>query len=189
MNIIGKKTLIRAIEEKDLPVLHAWANDPEIWPNLGGWHFPSSFGSMQQWFTGLKNDALNQRFAVQALDSGELIGTTNLVSIDWKNNHAFHGIMLGKEYRGKGYATDVVMAMARYAFDELHFARLDTDIIEYNQPSLTLYLERCGWKEEGRMRNWYFRQGRYWDKIVIGLTREDYAAQIEKNNYWQSQAR
>ncbi len=185
MNIPGKKVLIRAIEEGDLLQLHAWANDPEIWPNLGGWHFPSNFDSLQGWYTSLKADTLNQRFAIQAVGSGELLGTANLVQIDWKNNHAFHGMMLGKEHRGKGYATDTVMAIMRYVFDELHFARLDTDIIEYNQASLKLYIERCGWKEEGRLRQWYFRQGRYWDKLLVGATQDDYRQRIARDDYWK----
>jgi RimJ/RimL family protein N-acetyltransferase len=36
MNILGKKVLFRAIEKEDLPLLHKWANDPEIWYMLGG---------------------------------------------------------------------------------------------------------------------------------------------------------
>lgn len=185
MNILGKRVLLRAIEEEDLPLLHRWANDPEIWANLGGWHFPSSFDSMKAWFAGLRTDQLNQRFAIETRDGRELIGTANLVSIDWKNNHAFHGMMLGPlDLRGKGYGLDTVMAVMRYAFDELHLERLDGDIIEHNEPSYRLYVGKCGWKEEGRLRRWHFRQGRYWDKIVVGVTRDDYAELLNTNDYW-----
>ena len=186
MSILGRKILLRAIEEEDLPSLHKWANDPEIWYLLGGWHFPSSMEFERKWFLSLQSDNLNQRFAIQAPDGG-LIGTANLVDIDWKNNHAFHGMMLGdKDSRGKGYGTDTVMAMMRYAFEELHLERLDSGIIEYNEISLHTYCQKCGWKEEGRMRKWFFRRNRYWDNIVVGVTRDDYTALIAKNRYWDT---
>ncbi|CAN5174178.1 GNAT family protein [soil metagenome] len=186
MSIPGNKVILRAIEEEDLPQLHIWANDEVLWANLGGWRFPSSFDSLRAWFEGLKGDTLNQRFAIEARADKRLIGTANLVNIDWKNNNAFHGMMLGAEGdRGKGYGCDTVMAIMRYAFDEMHLERLDTDIIEHNEASYALYVGKCGWKEEGRLRRWHFRQGRYWDKFVIGVTRDDYAALAEASQYWR----
>ncbi len=47
MNIKGKYVTLRAIEVEDIPLLHKWANDPDIWYMLGGWHFPSNLGYMQ----------------------------------------------------------------------------------------------------------------------------------------------
>ena len=185
MNIHGNKVTLRSIEEGDLELLHKWANDPEIWYMLAGWHFPSSKVYMQKWFESLQKDNLNQRFAVDVPDLG-LIGTANLVDIDWKNNHAFHGMMLGdKDIRGKGYGIDTIMAVMRYAFEELHFERLDGSMIEYNAISLSIYCKKCAWKEEGRLRNWYFRKNRYWDKILVGVTRDDYFDLMKSNNYWE----
>ncbi|GGG53486.1 GNAT family N-acetyltransferase [Hymenobacter glacieicola] len=184
MNIHGKKVILRAIEETDLPLLHQWANDPEIWKMLGGWHFPSSFEYQKKWFAALGTDQLNQRFAVEAPGVG-LIGTTNLVDVDWKNNNAFHGVMLGaKDIRGKGYGIDTIMSVMRFAFEELHLERLDTTIIEYNTISLNIYTNKCGWKHEGTRRNWYFRNNRYWDRLEMGITRADYFALVEESNYW-----
>jgi RimJ/RimL family protein N-acetyltransferase len=184
MNIIGKKVLLRAIEEKDLSMLHKWANDPEIQSMLGGWHFPGSMEFMNNWFKSFPQDLLNQRFAIETSDEG-LIGSANLVDIDWKNNHAFHGIMIGdKSIKGKGYGIDTIMAIMRYAFEELHFERLDGSIIEYNKISLNIYCKKCGWKQEGRQRSWYFRKSRYWDRIIVGITRNDYFELVDSNNYW-----
>jgi len=185
MSIPGNKVRLRAVEEGDLPLLHAWANDEELWSHLAGWRFPSNFKSIETWFAGLGSDPLNHRFVIETKADRQVIGTANLMDIDWKNNHAFHGMMLGPvDLRGKGYGFDTVMAVMRYAFDELHLERLDGDIIEYNEASLRLYVGKCGWKEEGRLRRWHFRKGRYWDKIVVGVTRDDYAAVAEATGHW-----
>lgn len=185
MNIEGRNVVLRAIEEEDLNLLQKWANNPEIQYWLGGWHFPTSLSDQKKWFSGLSVGSNHQRFAIETKDLG-LIGTANLVDIDWKNRNGFHGMLLGdKDIRGKGYGVDTVMAVLKYAFEELGLNRLDGSMIEYNEASLKMYIQKCGWKEEGRQKNWYFRKNRYWDKIIVGITKEDYFALIEKNNYWE----
>jgi len=188
MNIRGRCVVLRAIEEADLPVLHAWSNDPDLWSMLGGWHFPTSIASTRHWFEQLQHEPLNQRFAITTSEYG-LVGTISLVEIDWKNNHAFHGMMLGDPaVRGKGIGVDTIMASMRYAFEELHLERLDGSVIEYNEASLAVYCKKCNWQVEGRQRNWYFRHGRYWDRIVVGVTRQDYLDLIEQTSYWGAAA-
>ena len=165
--------------------MHKWANDPEIWYLLASWHFPISEKDHQKWYEGLSAGSPDQRFAIETPDLG-LIGTANLVNINWKDRNAFHGMMLGgKDIRGKGYGTDTIMTIMRYAFEELGLERLDGSMIEYNEASLVVYLRKCGWKEEGRQRNWYFRKNRYWDKIIVGVTRLDYSNLIAENKYWE----
>ena len=184
MNIKGRTVTLRAVEEADLPTLHRWGNDPDLWSLLGGWRFPTSLNETRQWFEGLGRDPLNQRFSIDVPGAG-LVGTANLVDIDWKNNHAFHGMMIGDpSMRGKGIGVDVIMAVMRYAFDELHFQRLDGSIIDHNEASLAVYCGKCGWREEGRQRDWYHRGGRYWDRILVGVTAEDYRALVAGNDYW-----
>ena len=185
MNIKGKFVTLKAIEVEDLDVLNVWGNDPEIQYLLGGWHFPTSKNDIQKWYSNQSVSSLHQRFSIYTDDLG-LIGTANLVDIDWKNKNAFHGMLLGdKEVRGKGYAVDTVMAVMKYAFEELGLNRLDGSMIEYNEASLKMYLGKCGWKEEGRQRNWYFRKNKFWDRILVGITKEDYFELIGNNNYWK----
>lgn len=184
MNIKGKKIILRAIEESDLILLHRWANDPEVQDTMGTVHFPSSMVFHKKWFDKIQEDSLNQRLAIEAPDIG-LIGISSLINIDWKNNRAWHGIMLGdKDTRGKGYGFDAVMTTMRYAFDEMHLERLDGQMIEYNTRSINFYCNKLGWKKEGVARNWYYSKRRYWNKIMVGITRQDYFDLLEKNKYW-----
>lgn len=186
MNIHGKKVVLRAIEQDDLPLLQKWSNDPAIQSMLGGWHFPVSAQDQRKWFESLSLNSPNQRFAIETQDDG-LIGTANLVSIDWQNGNAFHGMLIGDtNLRGKGFALDTVMTLMRYAFEECGLYRLDTDIIQYNAASLKFYLEKCGWQREGVRPNWYFRKNKRWDKIIVGITKDDYQAHCEKTRYWES---
>ncbi len=184
MNILGKKVLLRAIEKEDLPLLHKWANDSYINTMIGGWHFPTNMNDQQKWFESLSVGSLQQRFAIEVPDLG-LIGTANLVNINWKDRNAYHGMLLGdKEIRGKGYAADTIMAIMRYSFEELGLNRLDGSIIDYNKASYGVYVNKCGWKEEGIQREWYFRNNQFWNKIIVGVTKNDYFELIRNTNYW-----
>lgn len=184
MNISGRLVTLRAIEASDLPTLNAWANDPEIQSKLAGWHFPTNMNDQQKWFESLSCVGNNQRFAIDVPDFG-LIGTANLVEIDWKNRNAFHGMMLGdRDIRGKGYGVDTIMAMMRYVFDELGLNRLDGAMLETNEASIHVYCKKCGWKIEGRKRGWFYRNGQFFDKVIVGVTRDDYKALMSEQNYW-----
>jgi RimJ/RimL family protein N-acetyltransferase len=184
MNIKGKKVTLRAIERRDIESLHKWSNDPDVTSMLGGWHFPSSTYDQEKWFESLSKDDLNKRFAIDS-EQATLIGLANLVNINWKDRNAFHGIFIGDTgNRGKGNGIDTVMAISRYAFEELGFNRLDTTIISYNEPSVELYTKKCGWKIEGVKKKYYFRKNEWWDQLILGLTRDDYFGLIEENDYW-----
>ena len=185
MKIEGKTLTLRAIEENDIDKLHGWANDPATQDGIGELHFPSSMDFHKAWFQNLKNEPFNQRFVVDVPEVG-IIGISSLMNIDWKNRHAWHGLVLGESgFRGKGYGVDAVMATMRYAFDELNLERLDGAMIEYNKLSISTYCgKRLGWKEEGRRRNYFFRKGRYWDQILVGVTKQDYHDLIIRTDYW-----
>jgi RimJ/RimL family protein N-acetyltransferase len=185
MNILGKILTLRAIEQSDLELLHKWANDPVTQDGIGEIHFPSSIDFHNSWFLNLKNSELSQRFVVDTPDDG-IIGISSIVNIDWRNRHAWHGLVIGESsHRGKGYGVDAIMATMRYAFDELNLERLDGSMIEYNVQSIATYCgKKLGWKEEGRRKNYFFRKGRYWDQVVVGVTKQDYRELVDQTKYW-----
>ncbi|MCV2444693.1 GNAT family N-acetyltransferase [Acinetobacter bereziniae] len=185
MNINGKIVTLRAIELRDLPLLATWSNSPELWQNLVGWHFPYSELSTESYIKNINHNNMKyQNFAIDTDDLG-LIGTINLVDIDWKNRNACNGIMLGDiGSRGKGYALDAVMTIMRYAFKELGLHRLDAEMIDYNNRSIDFYTKKCGWVIEGKKTEWIYRNGRFHDKVMCGITHAQYDENITKNNYW-----
>ncbi|MBU2711166.1 GNAT family N-acetyltransferase [Zooshikella harenae] len=174
MNLVGNTIILRAIERNDLPLLHQWSNDPEIWHWLVGWHFPYTQHSINQWWETLHTNKERFIFAIE-LKNKELVGTISLSDIDWKNRNAFHGLFVGnKTHRGQGIGFDALYTLMKFAFYELGLQRIDTDIIEYNESSLAFYTKKCGWHIEGQRKQWFYRQGQYWDKYLVGITRDQF---------------
>lgn len=183
MNIVGKKVILRAIEEDDLELLRDMVNDSEIENLVVGWSIPVSKQAQKNWFDRSKNDHNNIRVIIEDKENGS-VGMANIVNIDWKNRVAFHGIKISsKASRGKGIGTDAVMAIMRYAFDELQLNRLDGAIIDYNIPSKKLY-SKCGWKDEGVKRKYIYKNGKYHDLIILGILKEEYYELVRQTNYW-----
>lgn len=173
MNIIGEKIIIRALEIEDLVFLKKWANDPEIQYMVGGWHFPISSRDQDNWYNKAIVNQDNKRFVVEN-NSKKVIGMCNLININFKDGNAEIGLIIDKSFRGKGYGKDIVFSLMNYAFNELRLNRLETTIIDTNIASKTLFLSKCGWKKEGELRNWYFRDGKMINKNYYGILKEEF---------------
>lgn len=185
MNIKGKVVTLRAMEEADQELLREMVNDPEIEKMVGGYSFPVSSKQQKSWFESNANSQNNLRLIIETEEDGA-IGFANIVDIDWKNRTAFHGIKIAnKKFRSRGIGTDTVMAVMKYAFEELQLNRLDGTIIKYNEPSRKLYCDKCGWTVEGIKRKAVFKLNEYHDELIVGILKEDYEELIKKNNYWE----
>lgn len=178
MNIIGDLVILRSVEKDDLEIMQKWANDPSIQYMLGGWHFPVNRNDQEKWHQNLSCNSMNQRFLV-VNSSNNKIGMANLLNINFKDGNAELGLLLDPEYQGKGYGKEIVETLMKYAFQELRLNRLETSIIAINIPSLNLFLKKCNWKQEGILRNWYFRKNEFIDKIILGILSNEYK-QIKK---------
>ncbi|MFC5542457.1 GNAT family N-acetyltransferase [Ureibacillus suwonensis] len=186
MNIKGKIVTLRAMEEEDQELLREMINDPEIEKMVGGYSFPVSKIQQRKWFESNINSQNNLRLIIETEEDGA-IGFANIVNIDWKNRSAFHGIKIArKQFRSKGIGTDTVMAVMKYAFEELQLNRLDGTIIDYNEASKALYLKKCGWKIEGVRRKAVFKQNAYHDELIVGILREEYEDLIKETRYWDN---
>ncbi|HCL4438298.1 TPA: GNAT family N-acetyltransferase [Clostridium botulinum] len=173
------------MEESDLEKFKDMINDPELEFLAGGGSFPISNLSEKKWFEKIQGDTNNLYLAIDTEDE-KTVGMATIINIDWKNRRAYHGIKLGKSTnRGKGIGTDTVMAVMRYAFDELQLNRLDGSIREGNKVSEKLYIDKCGWKEEGILRKYIFKRGRYYDLALIGVLKEEYYDIVDKLKYWK----
>ncbi len=184
MNIIGKKVVLRAMEIDDAEMIVDMFNDAEMENLVVGWSFPLSLYGQKKWIESHYSDKDNFRFVIETEEDGA-VGIANLRNIDWKNKSATHGIKLAnKERRSKGIGTDTVMAIMRYAFDELGLHRLDGSWFADNIASRGMYM-KCGWREEGIRRECIYKQGKFRDLTVVGILASDYYELINNNHYWE----
>ncbi len=144
-----------------------------------------SASTVQKWIEKSYENPLNVFFSIRLLADDRIIGGIGLDSIYWTHGEAIVGIGIGqKDDWGKGYGTDAMRIILRYAFAELNLRRVTLDVFEYNQRGVRSY-EKAGFTVEGRMREMIFREGRRWDLIFMGILREEWMKlQEEKGEVW-----
>ena len=118
-------------------------------------------------------------FSIRTLADDKLIGELGLDVINWSGRDAFVGLGIGEtEYWSKGYGTDVMNILLRFAFTEINLRRVTLTVFEYNPRAIRSY-EKAGFRHEGRMRKMLNKEGRRWDKLFMGILREEW---MERNN-------
>jgi RimJ/RimL family protein N-acetyltransferase len=118
-------------------------------------------------------------FSIRTLAEDKLIGDLELDVIDWSGRDAFVGLGIGEtEYWGRGYGTDVMNVLLRFAFMEINLRRVTLTVFEYNPRAIRSY-EKAGFRHEGRERKFLNKEGRRWDMLFMGILREEW---LEGNN-------
>jgi len=118
-------------------------------------------------------------FAIRTLEDDRLLGDVTLSVVDWGSRNAFMGIGIGaRGFWGKGYGTDAMELILRYAFTELNLRRVSLNVFEFNERAIRSY-EKVGFLLEGRERQVMQREGRRWDIIDMGILREEWMVKNE----------
>ncbi len=116
----------------------------------------------------------NYYFSIRTLAEDKLIGELGLDVVDWVGRDAFVGIGIGEtEYWSKGYGTDTMNVLLRYAFTEINLKRVTLTVFEYNPRAIRSY-EKVGFRHEGHLRNLLNREGRRWNEVYMGILREEW---------------
>lgn len=113
-------------------------------------------------------------FAIRTLAEDQLIGFVDLDGPNWTHGDSFVGIGIGdRAYWGRGYGTDALRVLLRYAFTELNLYRLSLNVFSYNARAIRAY-QKIGFAVEGRMREALRRDGQYHDLIFMGILRDEW---------------
>jgi len=113
-------------------------------------------------------------FSIRTLAEDKPIGELNLDVVNWPGRDAFVGLGIGEtEYWSKGYGTDVMKVLLRFAFTEINLRRVTLTVFEYNPRAIRSY-EKAGFCHEGHLRNYLNREGRRWNELYMGILREEW---------------
>lgn len=176
----GKLVRLVAFDpEKDTEAMARWNRSSEyqqlLDSNPAAVHSPAS---MKEWMEKHANELYN--FGIYAIEDDLLIGQVDLSGVDWVARNCWVGIGIGDPaYWGKGYGSDAMNEILRFGFEWLNLNRVSLTVFEYNERAYRSYL-KCGFKEEGRLRQWMQRSGERFDLIFMGILREEWMACQEK---------
>lgn len=118
-------------------------------------------------------------FMIRARTDDRLIGKASIHRIEWTNGNGWIHLGIGAAGdRRKGFGTQVLQMLLRFAFAELNLFRLTAAVPEYNKGAVAL-LQKAGFVQEVCRRKALERDGRRWDLYIFGLL----------NDEWRNRAR
>jgi ribosomal-protein-alanine N-acetyltransferase len=110
--------------------------------------------------------------AVTIKSSGEFIGEAGILSINKNANRCVIGYNLLPAFWHRGYATEISLALIRYAFDVLDLHRVEALAMQDNAASCRV-LEKAGMIREGILMDFARKNGAYHNVCSYGLVRPD----------------
>ncbi|MBV6699645.1 GNAT family N-acetyltransferase [Kitasatospora aureofaciens] len=172
----GERVRLRAIEPDDWSALMRFDEDSEYQRAGNAVSPPRSADWYRGWSkeqAAAKSDGDTFQLAVEALDTGELVGLVGSYEADPRAGRFTAGITIGTEYQRQGYAAEAAILLLRYMFTERRFHKCETRAYAYNEPSLALQ-RRLGFVEEGRLRYHTYQAGRHHDLVLMGMLAEEF---------------
>ncbi|MDQ0493016.1 GNAT family N-acetyltransferase [Paenibacillus brasilensis] len=177
----GERIKLAAVREEDAEVMFKWGEDAEYLRNVDtDLALPYTLKQMEAEGAPSSNEVY---FRLRTLADDVLIGFVAIHGIEWNNRTGQLAVGIGNtEYRGKGYGTEAVRLILRYAFYELNLNRVGLDVIEYNDQAIRTY-EKAGFQIEGRVRSAVLRDGNSYDRIMMGILYSEWSADVKDDGY------
>lgn len=174
--LYGEEIMLREYKREDLESIRKWCNNPNVTRNLSDIFLFTHSLIQTEKFLNLMLDGGKENykgFVISDINTEEYIGQVDLIKIDWKNRVARMGIVIGEEKQGKGYGFMAIKILEDFVFNTLNLNKLELDLHDYNVRAYNCYA-KCGFKEEGRLRQNFYINGKYTDTINMGILQSEY---------------
>ena len=166
----GERLALRPLLPDDVGEEYSrWMNDPEVTEFLESRFWPASPEQLRAYVAQMTKNPQVVFFAVIEKETGKHVGNVKLGPIDWIHRFGDMGILIGDKSKwGKGYATETILLMTRYAFEKLNLHKVTASCYGNNLGSIRAF-QKAGYEEEGRRKSQCFSQGRYVDLVCLGM--------------------
>lgn len=162
---------IRPFTKEDIPSKVEWVNDSE---NNRYLHYdlPLEIEKTEKWYDRASMRA--DRYDATILSDGVPVGLIGLLDIDQVNKKAEYYILVGdRGHKKSGVATAASRLILEYGFKSLGLNRIYLFTEVDNIPAQRLF-EKVGFTREGVLRDDIMSHGRFADRIVYGILREEW---------------
>ncbi|WP_195571360.1 GNAT family N-acetyltransferase [Paenibacillus sp. 1001270B_150601_E10] len=171
----SSRLYLRKMTETDVEQYHQWRDDMEVMRTTNPFLDRVSFDDTIQFVTQVvMGSTSSKNYIIVDKGTDEPIGITALIQLDYKNRNGECILEIGnKAYWGKGYGTEALQLLLRYAFLECNLHRLSLRVFSFNEKAIRLYT-KIGFKQEGVTRQSIYRDGDWHDIIHMGMLQEEY---------------
>ena len=173
----GERVRLTALRNDDAQTMMRWYEDGEFARLFdASAAYPKTESALNKWMDAVERDHNAYALAIRFQYNDEIIGYVELDGTQWTHRCAWLAIGIGSpSHRGKGYGTEAMQLILRFAFQELNLHRLQLTVFAYNEPAMRMY-ERLGFQREGTYREFLLRDGKRYDMLLYGLLAHEWEA-------------
>lgn len=170
----GKRIDLRAFRREDLDAYRRWLDDPRVTEFLEmGWR-PTRDSDLDAWWKLANESADAVVFAIAERKKGAAVGTCGLYAISATARRAQFNILIGEPAAwDKGFGTEALELLLDYGFDVLNLNSIQLGVNADNKRAVRSY-EKAGFVHEGARREFVYRNGRYYDSLMMSLLRREW---------------
>jgi RimJ/RimL family protein N-acetyltransferase len=168
---------LRPFEPDDVSALRAYLNHPKLGGRRyipGGFpgEIPLSTNQVEAiikiWGEGKREAHL----AIELTEKNEIIGHAEF-EWSWDPIAPWMSIVIARPYQRRGYGTQVAQLVMGYLFENTPTNNVSGWMADWNQAGRS-FSRKLGFKESGRPRREGFREGAYFDGILVDILRSEY---------------
>ena len=182
---VGTKTInterliLRRFEYSDIDsMLRNWIADEQTQWDYGEPFYPTADAVRElldtKYIASYSRDDY-YRWAVIEKSSDECIGQIAFFKVDSNNRHGEIEYVIGPEFQGNGYATEMTKAVIDFGFNEINFHRIEIDCRTVNEASRRV-IEKCRLTYEGTFRDFFRRKDHFEGRRVYSILKSEYEA-------------
>jgi RimJ/RimL family protein N-acetyltransferase len=171
--LYGRRIALRARVEGDVEILHReLLEDVETRSRASGAAW-KPIPLEKSPYRSVEDRPEVTEFSVVDRESDELLGMAILWGIDVHNRHAHIGLSLRPRFWRRGYGTDVLDTLCRYAFQTLGLHRLQLETLIDNDGMIGA-AKKAGFLHEGTAREHAWVSGRFLDDVTFGILADEW---------------
>lgn len=117
------------------------------------------------------------RWAILFGETKECIGQIAYFLVDSKSHFAEIEYCIGSLFQGRGLATEATKAIIKFGFEKMNLHKVQICHNSINIPSKKV-IEKCGFVYEGALRDFFYIDGRYVDRLYYSMLKDEYVAKL-----------
>ena len=119
------------------------------------------------------------RWAIIEKDSVSCIGQIAFFLIDTNNHFGEIEYCIGTAFQKRGYGTEAVEGILNFGFNQISLHKVQVCHKENNLASKAL-IKKCKFVYEGTLRDYFFIDGKYVDRLYYSLLKKEYKNQLKE---------
>ena len=178
----GKLVRLAAIDhEKDPEVESDWTHDLSFMRAMDRKPaMPQSAAQVKKRYDAIEKEVDESKklfhFTIRSQEDSRLLGYVRIEWIEWTHGAGNLRLAIGDPAeRNKGFGSDALNLILRFAFAELNLYRLSAIVGEDN-PGAMRFFKKNGFVEEVRRRKAILRDGQAYDLVHLGMLSDEWHA-------------